>query len=162
MIKLPPDVALDLPSLEQRYHSAIRGLMKRINSLYNAIVDRFGDDGLSLIQDISAAQGQKIGRSLLARGQATDIKSVGLFLVQVFENVRGEGEVTEFTDQRVAIKIYQCPYPFDRPEICRAHTTMEEQLVKTLNPNLDYTIEKNIPNGDDYCLHVLSFSESND
>ncbi len=159
MIKLPPDITLDLPPLEQRYHSAIRGLMKRINSLYNAIVDRFGEDGLDLIREVSTAQGQKIGRSLLGRGQATDIKSVGWFLGRVCENVRGEGEVTEFTDQRVAIKIYQCPYPFERPEVCLAHTTMEEQLVKTLNPDLDYVIEKCIPGGDDYCLHVVTFSK---
>jgi predicted ArsR family transcriptional regulator len=154
-ITLPPGVTLDLPSAEERYASAVRGLMKRINSLYNAMVERFGDEGLDLIREVSIRQGQKIARSMKERGQPTDIKSVGLFLVKVFENVRGEGEVTEFTDQRVAIKIYQCPYPFERAEICAAHTTMEEQLVIGLNPNLIYEIEKCIPRGDKYCLHVV-------
>ena len=161
-IILPPGVTLDLPPLEERYASALRGLMKRINSLYNAIVDRFGDDGLDLIREVSTRQGKKIAQSMKERGQPTDIKSVGLFLVRVFENVRGEGEVTEFTEERVAIKIDRCPYPFDRQEICRAHTTMEEQLVKGLNPKLDYVIEKCIPAGDQYCLHVIKIVSGED
>ena len=154
-IVLPPGIRLDLLAIEERYDSAVRGLMKRINSLYTAIVDRFGEDGLDLIREVSTQQGRKIARSMKERGQPTDIKSVGLFLVKVFENVRGGGEVTEFNDQRVAIKIYECPYPFERPEICEAHTTMEEELVKGLNPELDYVIEQCIPRGDKYCLHVV-------
>jgi hypothetical protein len=159
-IKLPQGVSLDLLPIEERYDSAVRGLMKRIKSLYDAIVDRFGDDGMDLIREVSTKQGRKIARSMLERGQPTDIRSVGLFLVKVFENVRGWGEVTEFTDQRVAIKIDECPYPFDRQEICQAHTTMEEQLVKGLNPDLDYVIEKCIPGGDEYCLHVVKLRDA--
>jgi hypothetical protein len=32
---------------------------------------------------------------------------------------------------------------------------MERALVKGLNPKLDYRIEKSVPAGDPYCLHVL-------
>jgi hypothetical protein len=154
-IKLPEGISLELPPIEARYDSAVRGLMRRIKSLYDGIVGRFGIEGLELIREISAHQGETIARSMLARGQKTDVKSVGLFLIRIFENVRGGGEVTEFTDQRVAIKIWDCPYPFDRADICMAHTTMEEQVVKGLNPDLEYEIESCIPKGDGYCLHVV-------
>ena len=84
-----------------------------------------------------------------------DIYRVGLFLVKVFDNMRSEGWIGEWSDNRVEIAVPECPYPFTDPKICRAHTTMEETLVKTLNPQLDYFIEKSIPEGDDICLHVL-------
>ena len=161
-IKLPEGVSLELPPVEARYDSAVRGLMRRIKSLYSGIVERFGPDGLELIREISAQQGDTIARSMLSRGQKTDVKSVGLFLVRVFENVRGGGEVAEFTDQRVAIKIWDCPYPFDRADICEAHTTMEEHVVKGLNPDLDYEIESCIPRGDNYCLHVVKLKSKID
>ncbi|NQU05041.1 MAG: hypothetical protein HQ568_03030, partial [Calditrichaeota bacterium] len=83
------------------------------------------------------------------------ISEVGLYLVKVFNNMRSDGEVTEFNDKRVAIQVPCCPYPFEKVEICRAHTTMERALVQGLNPALDYEIEKNIPAGDSVCLHVL-------
>ena len=66
-----------------------------------------------------------------------------------------EGEVTEFSKHRVSIMVPQCPYPFENPEICAAHTSMERALIKGLNPELEYYIEKSIPAGDPYCLHVL-------
>ena len=84
-----------------------------------------------------------------------DIHDVGRFVVRVFNNMQGEGEVTEWTDTRIVIAVKQCPYPFTRPEICRAHTSMEESLVTGLNSELKYFIEKSIPSGDSICLHVI-------
>ena len=49
----------------------------------------------------------------------------------------------------------QCPYPFNDVKICSAHTSMECALVKGLNPDLEYNIEKSVPAGDPFCLHVL-------
>jgi len=155
-IQLPDGVTSDLPSIEDRYDSAVRGLMMRIKSLYDAIIDRFGLEGLELIREISGAEGDAIADKLLARGQRTDLKSITLLLARIFENVRGIGEVTELTDQRGEIMISRCPYPFDSADVCRAHTTMEERLVHRLNPNLRYQIEACIPRGDKYCLHVVT------
>ncbi len=80
---------------------------------------------------------------------------MGLFLVRVFNGMRSEGKIIEWSDDRVTIMVPECPYPFTRPQTCAAHTSMEEALVKGLNPNLDYVIEKCIPRGDGECWHVL-------
>ena len=87
--------------------------------------------------------------------KAGDVRSVGLYLVRVFENINCQGEITEFSDDKVAIKLYQCPYPFDDPKICEAHTTMEEALVTALGDNLEYVITYSIPRGDPFCEHVV-------
>lgn len=33
---------------------------------------------------------------------------------------------------------------------------MERALVKELNPDMEYDIEKSVPAGDSHCLHVLT------
>ncbi len=156
MIKLPPDLEFtDLP-VEKQYHSTVRGLLTRIRKLYEAIEDRFGEDGLALIEEISRDYGSEIAARVRERQDELSLHETGKFLLRVFNGVRAEGEVTEWNDDRVIIAVPRCPYPFTRPEICAAHTTMEEALVHGLNPTLRYEIERCIPRGDSECWHVLS------
>lgn len=155
MIKLPPGVEIEDIPLEKRYRSTLKGLLARIRMLYEAIEDRFGEDGLQLIREVSAQYGREVVARVRAREGNMDLQQVGLFLVKVFNGMRSEGKVTEWTDERVTIMVPACPYPFTRPQTCAAHTSMEEALVKGLNADLDYVIEKCIPRGDDECWHVL-------
>jgi len=155
MIKLPPGIEIDDVPLDKMYRGVLRGLQTRIKNLYDAVYERFGDDGLSLIREVSTKYGNEIAQKALQGSDYWDIQRVGLYLVKVFNNMRSDGEVTEFNDKRVAIKIPCCPYPFEDVKICEAHTSMERALVKGLNPALDYRIEKSVPAGDPYCLHVL-------
>jgi len=155
MIKLPSGIEVDETPLDIMYRGVLRGLQTRIKRLYDAIYQRFGDDGLELIREVSSGYGDDIARKVLKGGDYWDIQRVGLYLVKIFNNMRSEGEVTEFTDKRVAIMVPGCPYPFEDAKICEAHTSMERALVKGLNPKLDYRIEKSVPGGDPHCLHVL-------
>ena len=138
------------------YRGVLRGLLNRIKILYEAIYNRYGDDGLNLIREVSEKYGYEIANRVRGKDEPWDIQKVGLFLVKVFNNMRAEGEVTEFGKSRVSIMVPKCPYPFEDVEICAAHTAMENSLVKGLNSKLYYFIEKCIPSGDSYCLHVLS------
>lgn len=155
MIKLPKDVRTEEIPIEAMYRSVLRGLLTRIKVLYEAIYNRYGDDGLDLIREVSEQYGNEIAKRVRGKDEPWNINKVGLFLVKVFNNMRAEGEVTEFGEKRVSIMVPQCPYPFKDPKICSAHTSMECALVKGLNPDLEYYIEKSVPAGDSFCLHVL-------
>ncbi len=155
MIQLPPGVEITERPVDVRYKGVLRGLLTRIKGLYDAVYDRYGEDGLDLIREVSSSYGRNIALKVRGDEYPWSIKDVGLYLVKVFNNMRSEGEVTEFTDERVAIKVPLCPYPFDKVEICQAHTSMERALVQGLNPELDYEIELSVPAGDPFCLHVL-------
>ena len=155
MIKLPPGIEIEEIPLEKRYKSAIDGWTTRIRKLYEAIEDRFGEEGLKLISEVSVQYGREIAERVKSRRPDMDLRQVGLFLVKVFNGMRSEGEILEWSDDKVTIMVPECPYPFTRPQICRAHTSMEEALVKGLNPDLDYIIEKRIPAGDSECWHVI-------
>ncbi|TKJ41873.1 hypothetical protein CEE37_04705 [candidate division LCP-89 bacterium B3_LCP] len=155
MIKLPDCLEYEEIPLDKRYRSNLKGLLTRIRKLYEAIEDRFGEEGLQLIRQVSIDYGQEIARRVRSRQGDMDLQQVGLFLVKIFNGMRSDGEVTEWTDDRFVITVPKCPYPFTRPQTCAAHTAMEVALVKGLNPALDYTIEKCIPRGDEECWHVL-------
>jgi predicted ArsR family transcriptional regulator len=160
MIKLPKDVQTEEIPIEAMYRSVLRGLLTRIKVLYEAIYNRYGDDGLDLIREVSEQYGNEIAKRVRGNDEPWNINKVGLFLVKVFNNMRAEGEVTEFGEKRVSIMVPQCPYPFKDTKICSAHTAMECALVKGLNPDLEYHIEKSVPAGDLFCLHVL-FDDKN-
>jgi predicted ArsR family transcriptional regulator len=155
MIKLPADVQIEEIPVEVMYRSVLRGLLTRIKVLYEAIYTRYGDGGLDLIREVSEQYGKEIAERIRGNDERWDIKKVGLFLVKVFNNMRAEGELTEFGETRVSIEVPLCPYPFKDTKICSAHTAMECALVKGLNPDLKYCIEKSVPAGDPFCLHVL-------
>ena len=156
MIKLPKNVQIEEIPLETMYRGVLRGLLTRIKILYETIYSRYGNDGLDLIREVSEKCGQDIAKKVRGDNEPWNIREVGLFLVKVFNNMRSEGEVTEFSENRVSIMVPECPYPLKDKEICSAHTSMECALVQGLNPNLKYLIEKSVPAGDPFCLHVLT------
>jgi hypothetical protein len=155
-MELPDELQFERAGYEQKYHKAVQGYMRRLCHLYEAIYDRFGDDGLDLIRDVSVEYGRSIGENVKKKGGLKGVAQVGRYLIRVFDMVSDDWEVTEFTDDRLVIAVRRCPYPFKVEEICRAHTKMEETLVKTLDPELDYHIGMSIPKGDPCCEHILS------
>lgn len=155
MIKLPKGVHVEQIPIDVMYRGVLHGLLTRIKILYETIYNRYGNDGLDLIREVSEKCGHDIAKRVRGNAEPWDIKKVGLFLIKVFNNMRAEGEVTEFGKNRISIMVPKCPYPFEDCEICAAHTAMERALVKGLNSELDYSIEKSIPAGDSFCLHVL-------
>lgn len=160
MIKTDESIGYSIAGMEKRYTGTVRGLQSRIRDLYSEIVKRFGDDGLALIRDVSGSYGTSISSKVRANRGDLSIEDAARFLIKVFDNVLADGEVTEWTEDRVAITVTRCPYPFTDPKICEAHTTMETALVRGLNPQLDYFIESSIPRGDKVCRHVLARKKS--
>ena len=145
-------------SLEQVYRSAVSGLYARLKSNYDFIYQRFGDDGIKLIADMSRYYGLSVARRARDRIEDNDLTSVAKYLLRVFDTVtrrQGYESKVEWSDTRVVIRAEHCLLHFDMPEMCQAHTAMEKTLVEELNPNLRYRIGKSIPAGDAYCEHII-------
>jgi hypothetical protein len=155
-MKLPPELEFHRPTYEERYRRAVSGYMTRIKDLYEAVADRFGDEGLELIREVSREYGRRIGNNVRKKGERKGVAQVGRYLLKVFDMVSDDWKVEEFSEDRLVISVSRCPYPFQRDEICRAHTCMEEALVATLDDSLDYRIGSSIPKGGPCCEHILS------
>jgi hypothetical protein len=154
-VDLPEELKFDELSYEDKYRRAVPGYMKRICRLYEAVYERFGEDGLDLIRQVSKEYGTSIGTNVKKKRQLKGVAEVGKYLLKVFDMVSDDWAVKEFSEHRLVITVSRCPYPFTKEEICRAHTCMEQALVATLDENLDYGIGRCIPRGDPYCEHIL-------
>ena len=152
---LPDELAFERLSFAEKYHRAVPGYMRRLCDIYEAVYERFGNDGLDLIREVSRRYGAEIGKNVKKTGDLKGVAQVGKYLLRVFDMVSDDWEVREFTQDRLVIAVHRCPYPFSHNEICRAHTCMEQALVTTLDEDLEYRIGRSIPQGDPFCEHIL-------
>ncbi len=148
----------DNRTLEQVYQSAVRGLYARLRSNYDYLYNKYGDEGLKIISDMSREYGLGIANRAKRTLQSNDIVSVSSYLKRIFQTVywgRNVVHLVQESPSQIVIRVDECPLNFDKPEICLAHTTMEKTVVEKLNSGLIYRIGKSIPAGDDYCDHIL-------
>jgi hypothetical protein len=154
-VDLPEELKFDQLSYEEKYRRAVPGYMRRICRLYEAVYERFGEEGLDLIREVSKEYGTSIGTNVNKKSDVKGVAPVGKYLLKVFDMVSDDWEVTEFSERRMVIAVHRCPYPFADEEICRAHTCMEQALVATLDEDLEYGVGRCIPKGDPFCEHIL-------
>jgi hypothetical protein len=144
-----------LSPIEVSSPRTVRSLLRRIRDMYEAVYTRYGLDGLELIQEVSREHGVKIGQHARKDNPPWKIHDIGNYIIRMFNNINANGEVEDYSPNRIAIRVDYCPYPIESCAICCAHTCMEQALVETLNPEYEFIIEKSIPNGDSCCLHVI-------
>ena len=145
-------------TLQQVYHSAVSGLYARLRNNYDFIYRKFGDEGLKLIAEMSREYGLTVAERAKKQMKSNDLPAVAGYLLRIFETVTYDkhyDEKVEMDNDKVIIKIDECPLHFTDPKMCQAHTAMERTVVEELNPDLAYCIGKSIPAGDAYCEHIL-------
>jgi hypothetical protein len=154
-MQIPEELKFERLSVEEKYYRAVPGYMKRICSLYEAIYEKFGEEGLQLIRDVSKKFGTQIGKNVSKKRNLKGVTQVGKYLLKVFDMVSDDWEISEFSKDRLVISVSRCPYPFSIEKVCRAHTCMEKALVDTLDSNLEHSVGRSIPAGDPFCEHIL-------
>jgi len=152
---LPQELEFERLSTEEKFYRAVPGYMRRLRCLYEAIYERFGEEGLALIRDVSRDFGTSIGMNVRKKQNLKGVAQVGKYLLRVFDMISDDWKVSEFSENRLVIAVSRCPYPFTSDEVCLAHTCMEQALVATLDGDLEYRIGQSIPKGDPYCEHIL-------
>ncbi|MFH2046153.1 MAG: hypothetical protein ABIK92_13505 [Pseudomonadota bacterium] len=145
-------------SLEQIYRSAVSGLYSRLRSNYDFIYNKFGDEGLIIISEMSREYGLNIAERAKKKLENRDLESIAGFILRIFETVawgKNDTGLVELSKTKAVIRADHCPLNFKDPKMCLAHTTMEKTVVEVLNPKLKYSIGKSIPAGDSYCEHII-------
>ncbi|MBU0692344.1 L-2-amino-thiazoline-4-carboxylic acid hydrolase [bacterium] len=155
MIALPAGISIDMPPIEVGCPRTVRSLLGRVRDLYEAIYDRYGLEGLDLINSVSREHGMKIANRARGDGPPWTIQQIGDLIIRIYSNINTDGSVEDYGSDRITIRVNQCPYPLRTCALCCAHTSMEQALVEALNPDYEFIIEKSIPANDPYCLHVL-------
>jgi hypothetical protein len=148
----------DNRTLEQIYRSAVRGLFSRLRSYYDYLYDKYGDEGLKLISDMSHEYGLSVAHIAKKTLESNDIISVSSYLIKIFKIVNWGSDIIHVVQEspsQIIIRVDECPLHFEKPRMCLAHTTMEKTVVEELNSGLLYRIGNSIPAGDAYCDHIL-------
>ncbi len=153
--ELPEELRFDELSGEEKLRRALPGYMKRIGDLYSAIYQRFGEEGLDLIREVSGEYGRRIAANVRKKGELKGIGEVGRYVLKVFDMVSEDWGVTEFGGDRLVITVSRCPYPLSEAEVCRAHTCMEKALIDALDSDLEHHVGQCIPAGDPVCEHII-------
>src|SRR5512140_598838 len=130
--------------MKQEYESEVAGLYTRLRSNYDFMYAKLGDGGLDLIADMSREYGLSVAERAKKSLKDNDLKSVAAYLIRIFETVnwdkRDKIEIVEEGDNKIVIRVRECPLHFENPAMCRAHTSMEKAVVEQLNPKLKYNI----------------------
>lgn len=158
-MNLPQELEFEELTIEEKYHRAVPGYMRRLCRVYEAVYEKFGDDGLDLIREVSREFGAGIGMNVRKKQDLKGVAQVGKYLLRVFDMVSDDWSVSEFSENRLVITVSRCPYPFTVDKICEAHTCMEQALVGALDEDLEYRIGGSIPRGDPCCEHILCLKE---
>jgi hypothetical protein len=152
---LPEELKFDPLNTEEKFARALPGYMKRFGELYAAIYERFGDEGLELIREVSGEYGERIARNVQRKRDLKGVAAVGKYVLKVFDMVSDDWKVTEFSEDRMVISVSRCPYPLEQEAVCKAHTHMEGALVSTLDEELEHRVGQCIPGGDPICEHII-------
>ena len=156
MFKHPDGGPVSPTPVEEKYERGVPILLQQIRRFYEELARVHGKRGLDHIRRVSAEYGNELLARARRRVKENDVRSVGLYVVRIFNNIDVDGELVEFGPDRVTVRCQKCPYPFTSAEVCEAHTTMERVIVEGLGDDLTYTVERSIPRGDDVCDHVIA------
>ncbi len=135
------------------------GLYARLRSNYDFIYRRFGDEGLTLIEEMGREYGKAVADRAAKHLKNNELESVASYLIRIFDTM-GHGEpgfieTIREGNSRVVIRVSRCPLNFQLPAMCQAHTAMERTVVESLNPELSYRIGSSIPAGHAFCEHII-------
>ena len=96
----------DNRNLEQIYRSAVSGLYARLRSNYDYLYDKFGDEGIKIIEDMSRDYGLTILERAKNSVESNDIDSAANYILRIFNTVyygRDEIVIDRQSENRVSI-----------------------------------------------------------
>lgn len=73
---LPPELDFERLTVEEKYHRAVPGYMRRLCGIYEAMYERFGQESLDLIRQVSTEYGASIGRNVKKKGGLKGVAEV--------------------------------------------------------------------------------------
>jgi hypothetical protein len=154
-VDLPEELDFERLPPEEKFRRAVPGYMRRLGEIYQALYERFGEEGLDLIREVSTEYGKRIAENASKKRKLKGVAEVGRYVLKVFDMVSDDWDVPEFTEDRLVITVSRCPYPLRSREVCMAHTCMEKALVATLDDTLEHCVGQCIPGGDPVCEHIV-------
>lgn len=128
-----------------------------------AVKAEWGQRGIARLKRRFFEAGKNLGRAerkrlRLKRGDARSYHPIVGEALRAF-NIRYK--VTKLTPQNYILRLYDCPHGKNfktvgaPPEVCDVFLGLDEGIVKSLNPKLEFALTKHILRGDRYCEYTV-------
>jgi hypothetical protein len=139
------------------------------DGFYNSVVKEVGEEkALNLLKDMGKTMGVMQGKMLKSQVRRDKIKDItpsiaGSLSGGVIEGLGIKTEIIEETPEKIIFKINKCPVyeaaklmGLASEELCR-HSAVPfmDTMVKQIDPNLGYELEKYRSGPDDFCQESI-------
>lgn len=123
----------------------------------------WGQKGIGRLKREFFEAGKRLGRAekkrLRLRG--ADARTYQPILAEALKAFNIRYKVTKLTPQNSILRIYGCPHGKNfrnagaPPEVCDVFLGLDEGIVKSLNPKLEFVLTRHVLRGDGYCEYVV-------
>jgi len=121
-----------------------------------------GKEGVSRLKQAFAKAGIDIGRAEQKRlGLGRNAKGLHRIEEEALKVFNIKYKVKKLTDEDYTLRVYNCPHGKNfkdtgaPAEVCDVFLGLDEGIVKSLNPKLEFALTKHILRGDKYCEYVV-------
>jgi len=128
-----------------------------------SVKEEGGEKGVSRLKQTFFDAGMNLGRveqrRLKLRGRAA--RSYHRIVEEALKAFNIKYKATKLTDEDYILRIYGCPHGKNfknagaPAEVCDVFLGLDEGIVKSLNPKLEFALTKHILRGDKYCEYVV-------
>jgi len=150
-------------SSEEKLDYSMKLMALVLGLAVKSVKAEWGQQGIARLKRRFFDSGKKLGRAekkrlKLKRGDARSYDPVVGEALKAF-NIRHK--VTKLTPQNYKLRLYDCPHGENfrnagaPPEVCDVFLGLDEGIVKSLNPKLEFALTKHILRGDRYCEYVI-------
>jgi predicted ArsR family transcriptional regulator len=93
--------------------------------------------------------------------KAGDARSYHPIVEEALKAFNIRHKVTKLASQNYTLRLYDCPHGKNfrnagaPPEVCDVFLGLDQGIVKSLNPKLEFALTKHILRGDKYCEYVV-------
>lgn len=150
-------------SSEQKLDYSMKLMALVLGMAVKSVKADWGKQGIARLRRAFFAAGKNLGRAekkrlKLKRGTA---KSYHPIVEEALKAFMIRYKVTKLSDNDYNLRIYGCPHGKNfrnagaPPEVCDVFLGLDEGIVKSLNPKLEFALTRHVLRGDKYCEYVV-------
>jgi len=121
-----------------------------------------GKEGISRLKQTFAKAGMDLGRAEKRRLKLSrNAKGLHRIEEEALKAFNIKYKVMKLSNENYTLRVYNCPHGENfkntgaPAEVCDVFLGLDEGIVKSLNPKLEFTLTKHILRGDKYCEYVV-------
>jgi len=127
-----------------------------------SVKEERGKEGVSRLKQTFTKAGMDIGRAEQRRLKlGRHAKSLHRIEEEALKAFNIRYMVMKLTDENYVLRIYNCPHGKNfkntgaPAEVCDVFLGLDEGIVKSFNPKLEFVLTKHVLRGDKYCEYVV-------